>query len=95
VNPDNEDFQGYITRVAWGDIWPRPEQNRPRSRSIVVLSVLMTEGYWQEVPMLFSAAITNALTREEVRKVILQVGLDRGVPVANHATQLLRDAFGA
>jgi 4-carboxymuconolactone decarboxylase len=93
VNPDNEDFQDYITRVAWGDIWSRPGLDR-RSRSIVVLSVLMTAGYWEEVPMHFRAAITNGLTREEIREVILQVGLYRGVPVANHGTALLRDTLG-
>jgi alkylhydroperoxidase/carboxymuconolactone decarboxylase family protein YurZ len=93
VNPDNADFQDYITRVAWGDIWSRPGLDR-RSRSIVTLSVLMTAGYWEEVPMHFRAAITNALTREEIREVILQVGLYRGVPVANHGTALLRETLG-
>jgi len=93
VNPDNEDFQDYITRVAWGDIWSRPGLDR-RSRSIVVLSVLMTAGYWEEVPMHFRAAITNGLTREEIREVILQVGLYRGVPIANHGTGLLRETLG-
>ncbi len=92
VNPDNEDFQDYITRVAWGDIWSRPGLDR-RTRSVVVLSVLMTAGYWDEVPMHFRAAITNGLTREEIREVILQVGLYRGVPVANHATHLLRETL--
>ena len=92
VSPDNEDFQDYITRVAWGDIWSRPGLDR-RSRSIVTLSVLMTAGYWEEVPMHFRAAITNGLTREEIREVILQVGLYRGVPVANHASQLLNSAM--
>jgi 3-oxoadipate enol-lactonase/4-carboxymuconolactone decarboxylase len=93
TNPDNADFQDYITRVAWGDIWSRPGLDR-RSRSLVVLSVLMTAGYWEEVPMHFRAAITNGLTREEIREVILQVGLYRGVPVANHGTTLLRETFG-
>ena len=93
VNPDNEDFQDYITRVAWGDIWSRPGLDR-RSRSIVTLTALMTAGYWEEVPMHFRSAITNGLTREEIREVILQVGLYRGVPVANHGTALLRETLG-
>ncbi|MEO5534049.1 MAG: carboxymuconolactone decarboxylase family protein [Pseudolysinimonas sp.] len=93
THPDNADFQDYITRVAWGDIWSRPGLDR-RARSIVVLSVLMTAGYWEEVPMHFRAAITNGLTREEIREVILQVGLYRGVPVANHGTALLRETLG-
>lgn len=93
VNPDNADFQDYITRVAWGEIWSRPGLDR-RSRSIVTLSVLMTAGYWDEVPMHFRSAITNGLTREEIREVILQVGLYRGVPVANHGTHLLHETLG-
>jgi alkylhydroperoxidase/carboxymuconolactone decarboxylase family protein YurZ len=44
----------------------------------------MTAGCWEEVPMHCPAAITKGLTREEIREVILQVGLYRGVPVANH-----------
>jgi 4-carboxymuconolactone decarboxylase len=93
VNPDNAVFQDYITRVAWGDIWSRPGLDR-RSRSIVTLTALMTAGYWEEVPMHFRAAITNGLTREEIREIILQVGLYRGVPVANHGTTLLKEALG-
>jgi 4-carboxymuconolactone decarboxylase len=93
VNPDNADFQDYITRVAWGDIWSRPGLDR-RSRSIVTLTTLMTAGYWEEVPMHFRAAITNGLTREEIREIILQVGLYRGVPVANHGTTLLKETLG-
>lgn len=93
VNPDNADFQDYITRVAWGDIWSRPGLDR-RSRSIVTLTALMTAGYWEEVPMHFRAAITNGLTRDEIREIILQVGLYRGVPVANHGTTLLTETLG-
>jgi 4-carboxymuconolactone decarboxylase len=93
VNPDNEDFQDYITRVAWGDIWSRPGLDR-RSRSIVTLTALMTAGFWEEVPMHFRAAITNGLTREELREIILQVGLYCGVPVANHGTTLLTETLG-
>src|SRR5690606_22713357 len=31
------DFQDFITRVAWGDIWSRPGLDR-RSRSVAVLT---------------------------------------------------------
>jgi 4-carboxymuconolactone decarboxylase len=88
ITPDSADFQDFITRTAWGDVWSRPGLDR-RARSIVTLSSLMTAGYWDEVPMHLRAAIRNGLTREELREIILQVGLYRGVPVANHATSLL------
>jgi 3-oxoadipate enol-lactonase/4-carboxymuconolactone decarboxylase len=89
TSDDTADFQDYITRVAWGDIWSRPGLDR-RARSISVLSTLMTAGYWEEVPMHLGAALTNGVTRDELRELILQVGLYRGVPVANHAFTLLR-----
>ena len=38
-----KDFQDFITRVAWGDIWSRPGLDR-RSRSIAVLSTLIADG---------------------------------------------------
>jgi 3-oxoadipate enol-lactonase/4-carboxymuconolactone decarboxylase len=87
---DTADFQDYITRVAWGDIWSRPGLDR-RARSISVLSSLMASGAWGEVPMHLRAALRNGLTREELREIVLQVGLYCGVPVANHGIALLRD----
>jgi alkylhydroperoxidase/carboxymuconolactone decarboxylase family protein YurZ len=90
ITPDTADFQEYVTRVAWGDIWSRPGLDRP-ARSIVVLSSLMSQGYWDEVPMHLRAALRNGLTREELREIILQVGLYAGVPAANHGIGMLRD----
>ncbi|MGE3192609.1 MAG: carboxymuconolactone decarboxylase family protein [Microbacteriaceae bacterium] len=90
ITPDTADFQEYVTRVAWGDIWSRPGLDR-RARSIVVLSALMSQGFWDEVPMHLRAALRNGLTREELREIILQVGLYAGVPAANHGIGLLRD----
>ena len=92
TTPDTEAFQDYVTRVAWGDIWSRPGLDR-RARSIVALSTLMTAGSWEEVPMHLRAALRNGLTREELREIILQVGLYRGVPVANHAFSMLAEAI--
>ncbi len=93
TTPATEDFQDYITRVAWGDIWSRPGLDR-RARSVVTLSTLMTAGSWEEVPMHFRAALRNGLTRAEIREIILQVGLYRGVPVANHGFALLVETLG-
>lgn len=90
ITADTADFQDYVTRVAWGDIWSRPGLDR-RARSVSVLSTLMACGFWEEVPMHLRAALRNGLTREELREVILQVGLYAGIPVANHGFALLRE----
>ena len=89
IDDDTRDFQDYVTRVAWGDVWSRSGLDL-RARSIVTLTALMTAGSWEEVPMHLRAALRNGLTRAEIREVILHVGLYRGVPVANHGFALLR-----
>lgn len=78
------DFQDFITRYAWGEIWSRPNLAR-RDRSIAVLSSLIALGHWDELPMHLRAALSNGLTRAEVIEVILQSALYAGLPAANHA----------
>ena len=92
VNPDNADFQDYITRVAWGDIWSRPGLDR-RSRSVAVLTALIALGHHEELAMHLRAARRNGLTVDEIREVILQAGLYCGVPAANTAFRIAKDVF--
>lgn len=78
------DFQDFITRYAWGDVWTRPDLDR-RTRSAVTLAVLMTLGHDGEFAMHVRAALRNGLTVDEIREVLLHVAIYAGVPVANHA----------
>ena len=77
-------FQDLITRYAWGEIWSRPGLSRPQ-RSIVTLTVLAALQHEDELAMHTKAALRNGLTVDEIREVLLQVGLYAGVPVANRA----------
>ena len=77
-------FQDWITRNAWGEIWSRPGLSRPE-RSIAVLTVLAAQQHEDELHMHVKAALRNGLTEEQIREVLLQVGLYAGVPVANRA----------
>ena len=79
-----EDFQNLITRYAWGDIWTRPGLDR-RTRSAITLAMLATLHHDGELGMHVRAALRNGLTAEEIREVLLQVGIYAGVPAANRA----------
>lgn len=81
------DFQDYITRNAWGDIWSRPGLDR-RSRSVAVLTAMIALGHHEEFAMHVAAARRNGLTVDEINEVILQAGLYCGVPAANVAYKL-------
>ncbi|MFC8680496.1 4-carboxymuconolactone decarboxylase [Microbacterium ureisolvens] len=86
------DFQDFITRVAWGDIWSRPGLDR-RSRSVAVLTALIALGHHEELAMHLRAALRNGLTVDEIKEVILQAGLYCGVPAANTAFRIAKDVF--
>lgn len=87
------DFQDFITRVAWGDIWSRPGLDR-RSRSVAVLSSLIALGHHEELAMHFRAALRNGLTVDEVKEVVLQSALYAGVPAANTAFRIAAEIYG-
>ncbi|MFN3673259.1 MAG: 4-carboxymuconolactone decarboxylase [Bosea sp. (in: a-proteobacteria)] len=84
VTEFNRDFQEFITRTAWNDIWNRPGLDR-RSRSIIVLSIATALGAWGEFRIHVRGALNNGLTRDEIKEVLMQAGVYAGVPAANHA----------
>jgi 4-carboxymuconolactone decarboxylase len=86
------DFQDFITRVAWGDVWSRPGLDR-RSRSVAVLTSLIAHGHHEELAMHVRAALRNGLTRDEIREVILQSAVYSGVPAANSAFRIANDVL--
>jgi 4-carboxymuconolactone decarboxylase len=79
-----EDFQDFITRYAWGDVWARPGLDR-RTRSIVTLTALVSLRAENEIAMHVRGALRNGLTPEEIKEVILHTAVYAGVPAANSA----------
>lgn len=84
LNGFNGEFQDLITRYAWGEIWARPGLDR-KTRSCMVLAMMIALGNWDEFRLHVRAAINNGLTRDEIKEVILQAAIYAGVPKANHA----------
>ena len=78
------DFQDFITRYAWGEIWARPGLDR-RTRSAITLTALIALGRDHEIAMHVRAALRNGLTRDEIGEVILHSAVYCGVPAANRA----------
>ncbi|WP_396652846.1 4-carboxymuconolactone decarboxylase [Microbacterium sp. Marseille-Q6965] len=93
TNELTADFQDFITRVAWGDVWQRPGIDR-RMRSVAVISSLIAHGHHEELAMHFRAALRNGLTVDEVKEVILQSAIYSGVPAANTAFRIATEVYG-
>jgi 4-carboxymuconolactone decarboxylase len=78
------DFQDFITRYAWGELWARPGLSRPQ-RSMVTVALLAGLGRHEELAMHVRAAIRNGVTAAEITEVLLHVAVYAGVPAANQA----------
>ena len=84
TTPVTADFQSFITRYAWGDIWSRPGLSRAE-RSIITLTALAVLRQEEELVMHLRAALRNGLTPDQIKEVLLQVAVYAGVPAANRA----------
>jgi 3-oxoadipate enol-lactonase/4-carboxymuconolactone decarboxylase len=79
-----EDFQEFITRYAWGEMWTRPGLDR-RTRSVVTLTALASRGHHDELAFHTRAALRNGLSPAEIKEVLLHTAVYCGVPAANSA----------
>ncbi len=78
------DFQDFITRYAWGEIWSRSGLDR-KTRSCITLAALVALGKLEELEMHVRAALRNGLTVDEIGEVLLHSAIYCGLPAANAA----------
>ncbi len=78
------DFQDFITRYAWGEVWSRPGLSRAE-RSMVTLTALVVLRQDEELAMHLRAALRNGLTPAQISEVLLHTAVYAGVPAANRA----------
>ncbi len=79
-----EDFQDFITRYAWGEVWTGDGVDRPM-RSMLTLAILAATGCEDEFAMHVRAARRNGLEPERIKEVLMHVAIYAGVPRANTA----------
>ena len=78
------EFQDFITRYAWGEIWSRPGLDR-YTRRCITLAALVAVGRMDELRLHIEAALRDGLAPEEIKEVLLQCAIYCGVPAANSA----------
>lgn len=93
ATPLTEDFQTYITQYVWGDIWDRPGLDR-RTRSMLVIAMLAALGREDELKLHIRATRNTGVSRDEVKEILLKVGVYAGVPAANTAFRLAQQVYG-
>jgi 4-carboxymuconolactone decarboxylase len=87
-------FQELITEAAWGRVWSRPNIS-PRERSMITIALLAALGHDEEVAMHVRASRNTGATRDDIREALLHVAIYAGVPAANKAFKIVKDALAA
>lgn len=90
----NADFQQIVTEYCWGGTWGRGVLDK-RDRSILNLGMLAALGRNHEFKLHFKGAITNGLTPQELREVLIQIAVYCGIPAGVEAFRLAREVFDA
>jgi 4-carboxymuconolactone decarboxylase len=78
------EFQDFITRTAWGEIWTRPGIDHP-TRRLLTMAMLIALNREEEFRMHVRAALAHGVSSEAIKEVILQSAIYCGVPAANSA----------
>ncbi|WP_338439475.1 alpha/beta fold hydrolase [uncultured Aquabacterium sp.] len=94
ANAFNADFQAFINRYAWHEVWGRPGLDH-RTRRTLVLAITLALGRWEEFELHVRAALSGGdeasrLSVDEIKEVLIQSAIYAGVPAANtgHALAL-------
>lgn len=83
--PFNAEFQEFITRCAWGEIWTRPHFDE-RIRRVLVIGTMIALDKWEEFRLHVRAALVEGgFSADDIKEIILQQAIYCGVPAANHA----------
>ena len=88
----NAVFQQMTTEIAWGMAWTRPGLDR-KTRSIINLGMLSALNRGSELRLHLKAALTNGVSRDEIKEVLVQVGAYCGIPAALEAFKIATEVF--
>lgn len=92
LTPLDMPFREFILEGVWGRVWTRPGLAH-RDRSLLCLAMLAALGHHEEFALHVRATANTGVTPEEIIEVIVQVGAYAGVPAANGALRIARQAL--
>jgi 4-carboxymuconolactone decarboxylase len=85
-------LQELVTEYCWGAVWTREGLPR-KTRSMLNLAMLATLNRPHELRLHLRGALRNGVTPDEIREVLLQVGIYVGVPAAVDSFRIAREVL--
>ncbi len=93
---DADDFTGplqdLVTEYCWGAVWGRDGLTL-KTRSMLNLAMTSVLNRPHELRTHIKAALTNGVTRDEIREIFLQVAIYAGVPAAVDSFRIAGETF--
>jgi len=84
LTPFNEEWMGFVTRYAFGEVWSRPGLPL-KTRSMLTIAMLTALGRHDELVVHIRATRNTGVSRDEVREILMQAAIYAGVPAAMSA----------
>lgn len=88
----NREFQELLTEYCWGACWGDETLDR-KQRSLLNLGMIAALNRMHEWEVHFRGALTNGLTKDELKAILHQIAVYCGVPVGVECFRIARKVF--
>lgn len=85
-------LQELVTEYCWGALWGREGLTR-KQRSMINLAMISALNRPHELKAHVKGALRNGVTKDEIREVLLQVGIYCGIPAAMDSFRVAKEAL--
>ena len=92
VDSFTKPFQDMLNEYCWGTVWGREELPR-KTRSMLNIAMISILNRPHELRAHLKGALTNGVTREEIREILMQVAIYGGMPAAVDSFRIAREVF--
>ncbi len=86
------DFQKLVTEYCWGEVWTRPGLDR-KHRSMLNLAMLTALNRPNELRLHLRGALTNGVSRDEIKEILLQACIYAGIPAGLDAFKVANEVL--
>ncbi len=92
VDNFNRPFQELLNEYCWGAVWGREELPR-KTRSMLNIAMISILNRPHELRGHIKGALTNGVSKDEIREILMQVAIYAGMPAAVDSFRIAREAF--
>ncbi len=87
-------LQELVTQYCWGECWGREGLSR-KTRSMLNIAMLSVLNRPNELKTHVKGALTNGVTPEEIREILLQVAIYAGIPAGVDSFRIAHEVIKA